>query len=227
MSLRVGLAIFVKTPGHSPLKTRLAGAIGIEAARDFHLLASAAVAAVASSAARDLQTLVPHWAVAEAGALGDPSWRALPRIPQGDGDLGARMGRVTASLLARFDAALLLGADAPQIEPGDIVAAVRALGTQRHVIGPSLDGGFWLFATRGEVPRHAWSATPWSQADTAARFCEALRDGVDGPAIARLRTLRDVDTVDDLAPLRTALDALPDPLHEQRRLAAWMGMLPG
>ncbi|MES2858817.1 MAG: DUF2064 domain-containing protein [Pseudomonadota bacterium] len=222
MSLRVGLAIFVKTPGHSPLKTRLARAIGIEAAQHFHLLAAAAVAAVATSARRDRLALVPHWAVAEAGALGHPSWRALPTIAQGEGDLGERMGRVTDSLLARFDAALLLGADAPQIEPGDLGAAVDALATHRYVIGPSADGGFWLFATRGEVPSAAWSATPWSQPDTAARFCQALGDDPIDPPTARLRSLRDADTAEDLPPLLSALDALRDPLPEQQRLADWL-----
>lgn len=222
MSRRVGLAIFVKTPGHSPLKTRLASAIGIEAAQHFHLLAAAAVAAVASRAQRDLQALVPHWAVAEAGALEDPCWHALPTIPQGEGDLGARMGRVTDSLLATFDAALLLGADAPQIEPGDIGAAVDALATHCHVIGPSADGGFWLFATRGEVPATAWSATPWSQPDTAGRFCQALGANPHDASVGRLRSLRDADTAEDLPPLLSALDALLDPLPEQRRLADWL-----
>lgn len=222
MSLRVGLAIFVKTPGHSPLKTRLASVIGGEAAQHFHLLASAAVAAVASRAQHDLPTLVPHWAVAEAGALEESAWHALPKIPQGEGDLGTRMGRVTDSLLARFDAALLLGADAPQIEPGDIVAAMQSLTTHQHVIGPSDDGGFWLFATRGKVPATAWSATPWSQPDTAARFCQALGTNPDDASVTRLRTLRDADTAEDLPPLLSALDALRDPLVEQRQLADWL-----
>jgi len=222
MSLRVGLAIFVKTPGHSPLKTRLASAIGVEAAQHFHLLAAAAVAAVASRAQRDLQTLVPHWAVAEANALEDSTWHALPTISQGEGDLGARMGRVTDSLLAKFDAALLLGADAPQIEPGDIAAAVQALATHRHIIGPSADGGFWLFATRSSVPAAAWLATPWSQSDTAARFCQTLGANPEDAFIARLRSLRDADTAEDLPPLLSALDLLGDPEPEQRQLADWL-----
>lgn len=222
MSLRLGLAILVKTPGLSPLKTRLASAIGIEPAEHFHALAAAAVAAVASRAQRDLQALVPHWAVAEVDALDHPTWHALPTMSQGEGDLGARMGRVTDSLLSRFDAALLLGADAPQIEPGDLTAAAHALATHRHVIGPSADGGFWLFATRGDVPATAWSATPWSQADTAERFCQAFGPNPGDASIARLRTLRDADSADDLPPLMAALDALRDPLPEQRQLADWL-----
>ncbi len=218
MTLRVGLAIFVKTPGHSPLKTRLAAGIGIDAARQFHTLAAHAVAAVARQAQRELPGCTAHWAVAETLALDDPAWASLPRIGQGDGDLGARMGYVTDGLLARFDAALLLGADTPQITAADIVAAAHGLQANPHVLGPSEDGGFWLLATRGGVPAPAWSTTPWSHAETAARFSKALGDAT----IARLRTLRDVDIADDLTPLLRDLDALDKPLPEQQRLVEWL-----
>jgi len=226
VTLRLGIAIFVKTPGYSPLKTRLAHAIGADAAREFHLLSAGAVAAVAYRAQRDMPALATHWAVAETAALGDPAWAALPVITQGEGDLGARMGRVTEGLLARFDAALLLGADAPQIEAGDIIAALEALASHQHVIGPSADGGFWLFATRGRVPAGAWLATPWSQSDTAARFCAALCGTPADATIARLRSLRDADTAEDLPPLLSALEALREPLPEQQRLARWLRALP-
>ncbi|MEO5628297.1 MAG: DUF2064 domain-containing protein, partial [Thermomonas sp.] len=136
----------------------------------------------------------------------------------GEGDLGARMGHVTDALLALFDAALLLGADSPQLQTSDLAAAVAALASHQHVIGPSEDGGFWLFATRGHVPATAWSATPWSRPDTAARFLDALGN----PPVAHLRCLRDVDTVEDLPPLLAALDALTDPLPEQQQLAQWL-----
>lgn len=221
MTLRTGIAIFVKTPGHSSLKTRLAAGIGRNAAERFHLLSAQAVAAVACSASNQLPECIPHWAVAETAALDDPNWASLPRIEQGDGDLGMRMGRITNALRARFGAALLLGADTPQIEPDDLIAAARALDTHAHVIGPSMDGGFWLFATRADVQPAAWTQTPWSRQDTAARFCHALGD----TPIARLRHLRDVDVTDDLSPLLTALDALQDPLPEQTRLADWLRTL--
>lgn len=225
MSQRVGLAIFVKTPAHSPVKTRLARSIGSKEASQFHLLAAAAVGAVAARAQRDMPTLTPHWAIAEASALAAPDWASLPALAQGDGDLGARMGRVTDTLLGRFDGALLLGADAPQITPGDIFAAVDSLVTHPHVIGPSDDGGFWLFATRIQVPAAAWSATPWSHADTAERFCQALGAHPANAPVARMRNLRDADTAEDLLPLLSALDALRDPLPEQLRLATWLRML--
>jgi len=223
LNVRVGIAIFVKTPGHSPLKTRLAACIGVDAAQQFHMLAASAVAAVAHRAQQDMSSLTAHWAIAETAAMSDPAWASLPRIEQGEGDLGARMGHVTESMLARFDAALLLGADTPQITAADIIAAAHGLQTNQHVLGPSIDGGFWLFATRGGVPATAWSGTPWSRNDTAARFCDALLgDTLSDASIARLPSLRDADTTDDLLPLLHDLDGLDAPLPEQQRLAEWL-----
>ena len=213
-----GLAIFVKTPGHSPLKTRLAQAIGRDAAEDFHRHAAAAVADVVMQAQASMPGLVAYWAVAEPDALDAAIWQALPRIVQGDGDLGARMRSVCETLRARHGCALLVGADAPQLRADDVLAACTALDTHDHAIGPSEDGGFWLFGARIAVPEHAWSDTPWSQSDTALRFLDALGDS----SVATLRRLCDVDTVDDLAALAEAVRALSVPTPKQAALALWL-----
>lgn len=214
----VGLAIFVKTPGHSALKTRLAAGIGVDAARAFHQRAAATTAAVAGAAMAVEPMIQAYWAVAESAAIAAPCWASLPRIAQGDGDIGARMQRVCTMLQRRHGAALLIGADAPQLTVADLRAARRALDDHAHVIGGSTDGGFWLFGTRCDVPDDAWTSTPWSQPDTASRFAAAIGNA----SIARLRVLRDVDTATDLAPVVHALDVLAESLPEQRALAAWM-----
>lgn len=213
-----GLAIFVKTPGHSPLKTRLAQAIGRDAAEDFHRLAAAAVADVVIRAQASMPGLVAYWAVAETDALDAPIWRDLPRIAQGDGDLGARMRSVCETLRARHGRAVLIGADAPQLRTDDVLATCAALDTHDHAIGPSEDGGFWLFGTRIAVPEHAWSDTPWSQSDTAMRFLDALGDA----SVATLHRLCDVDTIDDLAALVEAMHALSAPTPKQATLIDWL-----
>lgn len=213
-----GLAIFVKTPGHSPLKTRLARSIGQDAAEAFHRHAVAAVADVVVQAQAAMPGLVAYWAVAEVDAMDAPLWRDLPRIAQGEGDLGARMRHVCDILRERHGRALLIGADAPQLQATDLIDACTTLETHDHALAPSEDGGFWLFATRAAVPQSAWLRTPWSQADTALRFLDALGDA----SVAMLRRLRDVDTVDDLAPLAEALQALFAPTPEQAALAHWL-----
>jgi uncharacterized protein len=213
-----GLAIFVKTPGHSLLKTRLAQAIGRDAAEDFHRLAAAAVADVVIRAQASMPGLVAYWAVAEPDALDAPIWRALPRIAQGGGDLGARMRSICETLRERHGRAVLLGADAPQLRADDVLAACAALDTHDCTIGPSEDGGFWLFGTRIAVPEHAWSDTPWSQSDTAMRFLDALGEA----SMMTLRCLCDVDTVDDLTALVEAMHSLSAPTPKQAALTRWL-----
>lgn len=214
---RVAIAIFVKTPGFSPIKTRLAATIGQQAAEDFHRLAAKAVAEVASDPRLARTGATAVWAVAESDAMDAPAWRDMPRIAQGEGDLGVRMRRVYDTLRAEYGAALLLGADAPQIRVDDLVMACTALIANDYVLGPSEDGGFWAFGGKIAAPDDAWLRTPWSQTDTRARFVATLRGDIAG-----LRTLRDVDAMDDLRALRVALKTLPAPTPSQSALVAWL-----
>jgi uncharacterized protein len=216
----VGIAIFVKTPGISPIKTRLAATIGQAAAEAFHRLAATAVAEVATDPRLADAGVNTYWAVAEDDALDAAIWRDLPRIAQGDGDLGARMRRVYDTMRTEHGAALLLGADAPQLRADDLLAACAALATHDYVLGSSADGGFWTFGGRVAASDAAWTRTPWSQSDTHARFVAALRGD-----IATLRTLRDVDTIEDLRALQPALRALPEPTPAQRALGDWLSGL--
>ena len=90
-----GVAIFVKTPGHSPVKTRLAADRGQAWTEAWYRRAAAAVAAVARAT-----IATSYWAVAEPEAIATGAWPDLPAIAQGDGGLGSRMARVHAELVA-------------------------------------------------------------------------------------------------------------------------------
>lgn len=212
------LAIFVKTPGLSPVKTRLASCLGSAAAVRFHTLAAAATAAVVR---RCQPNLVPYWALAEAGPQASAAWPAFEQVWQGEGDLGARMQHVYAELLARHGRVLLIGADVPQLTPAVLLAALALLDAPAtpYVLGDAFDGGFWLVGGRAPIARDVWLGVPYSQADTAARFRHAL--ALHG-GIASVSPLRDVDAASDLPALAAALAILVDPLPEQRELAAWL-----
>ena len=216
----VGLAIFVKTPGHSVVKGRLAATVGDAIARDWYLRAADAVASVA----RDAQAagdVVASWAVAEADAAAVAAWTGLPVLAQGEGGLGARMARVHAQLLQRHGAGLLVGADAPQLEAARLAQASAWLRdpAPRAVLGPAADGGFWLYGGNRDVPVATWESVPYSVADTARRFRAALADAGDWMT---LETLADADVEADLDAVASALAALPAPTPAQARLLAWM-----
>ena len=215
------LAVFVKTPGYSPIKTRLAATIGEEHALAFHRLAARAVMQVACATRDSGYNLQPYWAVAESAALQDPAWRELPILWQGDGGLGERLHHIYSALQARHRGVLLLGADAPQVTPDLLHTALRALQNPRtpFALGAACDGGFWLFGGRRRIARETWCAVTYAGEDT----CRQLRHALGSPtAIAELPMLADVDSAPDLATVAKSLDVLPDPVPAQRELLDWL-----
>ena len=222
MSATVGgaIAIFVKTPGYSAVKTRLAATVGAAVAAEWHVRAARTVAAVARAAAAATGAVV-YWAVAEPDAIATGAWDALPSLAQGDGGLGARMGRVHAELVRRHGAGILLGADAPQLAAGALCDALAwcAAAEPQQVLGPAHDGGFWLYGANRPTPVARWEEVAYSRPDTADRFRAAF--GESG-AWRVLSTLTDLDRHDDVPAMDRELGLMPAPLPEQRALRAWL-----
>ncbi len=216
MTAAAGIGVFVKTPGLSPVKTRLAAAIGAEAALAVYRGCVECVVECVEAAAAQA-SLQPYWAVAE--AEGVSHWPGWPVLVQPEGDLGARMAGIHHQLRQRHAGALLLGADAPGVDStvvGDACAALRA-GPAR-VIAPAHDGGFVLYGSNRDHAGDDWSGVPYGAPDTALRFLAAV--GAELPLTA-FATQQDVDTLDDLH----ALLRQPPASSAQRRLWALAGGL--
>lgn len=209
------IAIFVKTPGLSPIKTRLGRSVGRQIAEEWYRRAAACVAI--STRATGLPV---YWAVAEAEGMQHPLWQGLPRIAQGEGGLGARMARVHSEIVQRHGAGILVGADLPQIEPRHLDAAATWLDSSepRYVLGPARDGGFWLFGANRALPKATWESVTYSRDDTARRFIDA----VDAPCWELLQPMTDLDRASDLQVVLDELDAVDKPSAEQRALARWI-----
>jgi glycosyltransferase A (GT-A) superfamily protein (DUF2064 family) len=126
----------------------------------------------------------------------------LRTIPQGLGNLGARMNRVFQRLPP--GPVVIIGSDCPAMTPGHIAAAFAALGENDAVLGPSEDGGYWLIGLK-RIPRvpKIFQNVRWSSPDTLADTLESFpkdwRVGI-------LPTLRDIDTLDDLLAYGAALE---------------------
>jgi len=190
-----------KEPRPGRVKTRLARDIGSVAAAWWfrHQLARIA---------REMRG-APGWrtiiAVTPDRTAGDRCWpRELPRRPQGQGDLGARMARALG--LAGPGPVLVVGADVPGLDRRRIAAALKALCGRDAVLGPATDGGYWLIGRRAgarPLPESLFRGVRWSSPN-------ALEDTVatlGGLRIGWAETLDDVDTADDLArSLRAARD---------------------
>ena len=217
-----GIAIFVKTPGRSAVKTRLAAAIGTERAEGFHRLAALSVEA----AVRGVAGVQGYYAVAEPGeAVAD--WPGLPSLWQGPGGLGERMATVYSELLRRHRLAFLIGADVPQVTPEAIGRAVMTVADQaapRYVVAPSPDGGFWLIGGNRPIPRQRWTEVEYSRPTTRLAFMEGLADLGE---VVVAETLTDVDEAADLAAVRAALRQTLRPTDAQRRLTSFLEAMDG
>lgn len=216
--MTAALAIFVKTPGLSPVKTRLAAGIGAPAALRFHQLAAAATAEVARACE---PWLTPYWAIAEAGPTAVAAWPGFASLQQGEGGLGERLHTVYADLQARHGRVLLIGADAPQLTVMLLQRALTMLddGRTPFVIGDASDGGFWLFGSRVAIPREAWTCVRYSQAQTAWELRQQLAPHGE---VASVGELADVDKLEDLEALRGTLNTLDVLQPAQRALLAWL-----
>lgn len=211
------IAIFVKTPGLSPIKTRLAAIIGSEKANVWHELAAQAVVEVALKAG-----IGPvYFAVAEQEGMNHPLWSSNDRLLQCVGGLGKRMAAVHTHLVATHSAGLLLGADTPQITPKDLSKAHEWLHhpTPRQVIGPSSDGGFWLYGANRGIESSLWEKVRYSMPTTRAAFEAAM---IDQGTLKRLEEKTDVDEGHDLPMAHQALLSISEPTPTQARLLDWL-----
>lgn len=179
-----------KLPVAGRVKTRLAREVGtVEATRFYRATARTLVARLGRQ---------PFWTtyLSVSPDVGVAS-RMLPagvrRMPQGGGDLGARMQRPMRRLPP--GPVCVIGTDIPGIRATDVRLAFRSLGGHDAVFGPAEDGGFWLVGLRRR-PRHLdpYNGVGWSRADTLASVEANLR----GYCVSRASRLSDVDSRADL-----------------------------
>jgi uncharacterized protein len=198
---RRAILVFVRAPRPGRVKkrleTRLAAAIGDQAAlRIYTRLAEHTLAEVRALAGEDVAIRV-HYAPADAGDavrawLGDgPLY-----LPQAYGDLGVRMKDAFARAFADgADRVVIVGSDLPEVSASLLRRALDLLDAHPAVIGPARDGGYYLLGLRGMTggifDGMEWS-TPHVLRTTLERFSAA------GVEPAALEELADVDTVDDL-----------------------------
>ncbi|MFZ0791908.1 MAG: TIGR04282 family arsenosugar biosynthesis glycosyltransferase, partial [Chromatiaceae bacterium] len=86
---------------------------------------------------------------------------------QGDGDLGARMGRAARRVLLGEERVLLIGTDCPALSEGHLRAAAEALDSHDAALHPALDGGYPLLGLRAYHPS-LFADIPWSTREVAA-----------------------------------------------------------
>lgn len=184
------LVVMLKQPVAGRVKTRLGRDIGMTRAAWWYRHQTRALL-------RRLDD--PRWqlwlAVTPDNSTVSRMWPAhVPRVPQGRGDLGARMAGVMRKMPK--GPLCIIGGDIPDISPRAITRAFRALGDHDAVFGPAMDGGFWLVGLKrvSAVPPGLFENVRWSTEHALSDSMATL----GGRSVACVDRLRDVDTQEDL-----------------------------
>lgn len=184
--------VVAKAPVPGLAKTRIAATVGDEPA-----------AALAAAALLDTLTTVAalDWpvVVAMTGDLADAArrdeicaaLRPFRVVPQRGTTFGERLAH------AHLDAddgrgVVQVGMDTPQLLVSDYLDAGRTVELGSRVLGPAVDGGWWLLGLPDPGEADALRDVPMSRDDTAE-----LTEAALGGDVVRLRTVLDMDTWDD------------------------------
>jgi rSAM/selenodomain-associated transferase 2/rSAM/selenodomain-associated transferase 1 len=126
-------------------------------------------------------------------------WLGRPSVsigPQREGDLGQRMAAaLDEALSCGYQQVVLVGTDLPQMTADHIDSAFQTLDDHCDVVlGPSMDGGYWLVGVKR--PAALFDDIPWgSDQVLKATLVAAAKQGLSA---ALLEPLNDIDTPADL-----------------------------
>lgn len=140
--------------------------------------------------------------------------QAVKLIDQEGEDLGTRMHRACETLFTRgYQCVLLVGTDVPSLPLDHYRQALALLEKHDLVLGPALDGGYYLIGLKTAVPT-LFENIPWSTGRVLALTREKANSL--GMSTALLPEWRDIDRIEDLQALieASSLDA-KKPKHEQ------------
>lgn len=194
------ILFMVRSPRPGRTKTRLARALGDEAAASLYRAFVEDMLEALEGCGAD----VAVWVDPAGDVHAVRSWlgRGIACLPQPGGDLGARMERAFQWAFCQgYSSAAALGSDLPQLTAKGAGQLARLLRSEPALIGPSPDGGYWTvgFAAGAFVPG-AFRNMPWSSPELFARTMNVMEPLQ--PAV--LPEMRDMDTAEDLRGLMEA-----------------------
>lgn len=193
------IIVFTRYPVPGRTKTRLIPALGPEGAAKLHRK-------MTQQAVETVQAFVTGDAACSAEiryAGGSEtemrSWLGNDPIlrPQGDGDLGRRMGNAARTAFAEGAArVVIIGTDCPRLGRRHLEEAFRSLETTDIVFGPARDGGYYLVGLGRPLPV-IFHNVAWGTGRVLAESLSHARGA--GHSVHLLEELADVDRPEDLA----------------------------
>ncbi len=184
------LLIFVKNPIRGKVKTRVAQTAGAERALRIYRALLRHTRQVA------LQLDACRYVYYHNHLPSTDDWSAphfVRRVQRG-ADLGERMLHALAEALQVHQRAVLIGSDCPRLQPRHLQKAFRLLDRHEVVLGPALDGGYYLIGMKQPLPA-LFSQIEWSTPLVLQHTVTRIEQ--EGLTHALLEPLPDVDVEED------------------------------
>jgi uncharacterized protein len=188
--------IFTKAPIPGTVKTRLCPALTSDEAASLH----GSLVLDAIERTKTLSGAILY--VAGTPDLSHPFFKVLEGrygarlLLQCGQDLGSRMSQAMEDVFALgHDTVILTGTDLPTMPRQYLKQAIDLLRSHDVVLGPTMDGGYYLIGLRQAVPE-LFRGIPWS---TASVLEDTRKKATSrGLSVALLPECRDLDELDDL-----------------------------
>jgi len=184
------IIVFVRTPELGKVKTRLAKAIGDQAALTIYKLLLKHTATVLHELSFD--KVVYYSEKIE----NNDFWKAslFEKKLQKGADLGERMQQAFETAFDRgYKKVLIIGSDLFELTSTLIISALEALETYDISIGPSLDGGYYLLGMK-ELHPAVFKNKKWGTHSVLENTLQDLKQ----QNVKLLEALNDIDTFEDL-----------------------------
>ena len=205
---RNALIVVAKQPIAGQVKTRLCPPLSAEIAADLaHAFLEDTISMGRGCRGVDV---ILGYAPFRAESWFEAAFSQIDCVSQGEGDLGARMTRLSATAFERgCERVVLIGADTPFLTSRRVEEAFEALNATSDsvVIGPAEDGGYYLIGMSEPTPE-LFRDMPWSQESVLSETLNRIQ-GL-GLKVRLLETKRDIDALHDLDWLSQNLERLPE-----------------
>ncbi len=191
------LILFTRYPEPGRTKTRLIPALGVQGAAALQQRMSETVISQMVQFAANYP-VSPEIRYTDGNQQAMEDWLSsdIPCLDQGEGDLGDRLRRAFAQAFAQgARRVVVIGADCPGLGPALFAQAFGALEREDLVLGPAMDGGYYLIGLNQPAPA-LFADIPWG----SEKVLTATLEQAQAMALSThlLEPLADVDRPEDL-----------------------------
>ncbi len=199
--MKKAVIVFQKFPKAGSVKTRLAETIGTEKAANLY-------AFLIQHTHKQLSELEAEIFVFHLGPISSQDYpqKGYHFYPQETGDLGIKMEKAFQQVFKLgFKRVLIIGTDCYELKSDHLKQAFDALLIKDMVIGPAVDGGYYLLGLQ-KTCATLFQGITWSTATVLRQTLE--RANQENLTYSLLEKLRDVDRYEDLGKLEQLLPEL-------------------